>query len=192
MGKPSQAQTTPHNLRGLPGRKCSPACAVCGICTSSRDYAIADALLSHPQCASPSHHPHRAQRRSLCCPAGMQAGLPLPYRSQARAVMPPAEELEAVPEGPCRSANPPLHRPACALAAEGDGRSVGACCLALSLPWTSTTLPCAQHAIRLAAAMQHAASPPLCKPLHATSAWMPGDGSLPSSVFSTLEHVMNA
>lgn len=35
--------------------------------------------------------------------AGTQAGLPLPYRSQARAVMPPAEELEAVPEGPCRS-----------------------------------------------------------------------------------------
>lgn len=36
-------------------------------------------------------------------PAGQQAGLPLPYRSQARAAMPPAEELEAVPEGACRS-----------------------------------------------------------------------------------------
>ena len=36
-------------------------------------------------------------------PAGTQAGLPLPYRSQARAAMPPAEELEAVPEGACRS-----------------------------------------------------------------------------------------
>lgn len=35
--------------------------------------------------------------------AGMQAGLPLPYRSQAQAVLPSAEELEAVPEGPCRS-----------------------------------------------------------------------------------------
>ena len=35
--------------------------------------------------------------------AGQQAGLPLPYRSQARAAMPPAEELEAVPEGACRS-----------------------------------------------------------------------------------------
>jgi len=38
---------------------------------------------------------------SLC--AGMKAGLPLPYRSQAKAVMPPQEELDAVPDGPCRS-----------------------------------------------------------------------------------------
>ena len=35
--------------------------------------------------------------------AGMQAGLPLPYRSQAKAVMPSEEEMAAVPEGPCRS-----------------------------------------------------------------------------------------
>ena len=35
--------------------------------------------------------------------AGVQAGLPLPYRSQAKAVMPPAEELEAVPKGACRA-----------------------------------------------------------------------------------------
>lgn len=35
--------------------------------------------------------------------AGVQAGLPLPYRSQAKAVMPSEEEMEAVPEGPCRS-----------------------------------------------------------------------------------------
>ena len=35
--------------------------------------------------------------------AGVQAGLALPYRSQARAVLPEPEELEAVPEGPCRS-----------------------------------------------------------------------------------------
>ena len=33
----------------------------------------------------------------------MKAGLPLPYRSQAKAVMPPQEELDAVPDGPCRS-----------------------------------------------------------------------------------------
>ena len=35
--------------------------------------------------------------------AGIQAGLALPYRSQAKAVMPSEEEMEAVPEGPCRS-----------------------------------------------------------------------------------------
>ena len=35
--------------------------------------------------------------------AGMQAGLALPYRSQAKAVLPEPAELEAVPEGPCRS-----------------------------------------------------------------------------------------
>ena len=35
--------------------------------------------------------------------AGMRAGLPLPYRSQAKVVLPSEEELAAVPEGPCRS-----------------------------------------------------------------------------------------
>ena len=38
-----------------------------------------------------------------CWHAGMQAGLPLPYRSQAKAVLPSAEELEGIPEGPCRA-----------------------------------------------------------------------------------------
>lgn len=36
-------------------------------------------------------------------PTGGQAGLPLPYRGQAQAVMPSAEELEGVPEGPARA-----------------------------------------------------------------------------------------
>lgn len=35
-------------------------------------------------------------------PAGNEAGLALPYRGQAKAVLPPEEELAAVPEGACR------------------------------------------------------------------------------------------
>lgn len=33
---------------------------------------------------------------------GEKAGLPLPYRGQAAVVMPSAEDLAALPEGPCR------------------------------------------------------------------------------------------
>ena len=40
------------------------------------------------------------------------------------------------------SPDPPLHRPARALAAQGDGCSLGACCVALSSP--ADCLPCAQ------------------------------------------------
>ncbi len=35
--------------------------------------------------------------------AGQEAGLPLPYRGQAKAVLPTEEELKGVPEGPCRA-----------------------------------------------------------------------------------------
>ena len=50
----------------------------------------------------------RVQGNSSACSgvarrAGGQAGLPLPYRGQAEAVMPSAAELEGVPEGPPRS-----------------------------------------------------------------------------------------
>lgn len=39
--------------------------------------------------------------RESCC-VGERAGLPLPYRGQAAAVMPQKADLEAIPEGPCR------------------------------------------------------------------------------------------
>lgn len=35
--------------------------------------------------------------------SGREAGLPLPYRGQAKAVLPSEAELEGVPEGPCRA-----------------------------------------------------------------------------------------
>lgn len=34
--------------------------------------------------------------------AGAQAGLPLPYRAQATPILPPEEQLQAIPEGRCR------------------------------------------------------------------------------------------